>query len=220
MKSISALKYIWVIIGFSLLQFSCNTAPKKAQDNVLTFKLEVPQNASSTNTKFEPKEYTMSLQGAFVMNGENSGLNLSWFYRESDVKKINLNIFLPSGPKFKVWVKKEPDVIYTIPTLPFTISSSDNKGSDTLAENKAYFYMKRDYTDKLGYIKKTESVTFSEFAFTVKELNFDRNSMTMRCNFKGSIKKELKKLYDADYSISGEFSIKDYHSGIMDTKDK
>ena len=74
MKSISALKYICIIIGFSLFQFSCNTTPKKAQDNVLTFKLEIPQNASSTNTKFEPKEYTMSLQGAFVMNGENSDL--------------------------------------------------------------------------------------------------------------------------------------------------
>ena len=220
MKSNPVLKAIGIIVSILLFHFSCNTTPKKALDNVLTFKLEISQNAASANIKFEPNEYIMSLQGAYVMNGTNSGLNISWFYKESDVKKISINIFLPSGSKFKVWVKKEPDVIYTIPTLPFTISSSDKEVSDTLAENKAYFYLKRDYTDKLGYIKRTESVNFSEFIFTVKELKFDRNSMTMQCNFSGSIRKELKKLYDADYSISGEFSIKNYNSGIMDTKDK
>lgn len=79
MKSISALKYICIIIGFSLFQYSCNITPKKAKDNVLTFKLEIPQNAVSSNTKFDLKEYTMSLQGAFVMNGRIPDLILAGF---------------------------------------------------------------------------------------------------------------------------------------------
>ena len=149
------------------------------------------------------------------MNEPGSGIKICWFLSESDIKKISLKLFLPSSSKFKVWVEKFPEVIYIIPSLPFTIYTSDYK-EVMQSENKAYLYLKREYKDKLGYVKKTESVNFSEFTFNIREFKFDRNNITMQCKFSGAINKEFKNLYDADYKISGEFNIKNYNTGIMD----
>jgi hypothetical protein len=218
MKSISVLKYICIIFCFSFFHFSCNS--KKTTENILSFKLEVPENTGSSKTKFEHKEYKMSLQGVFVINGTNSGISISWIIKENDSQKLTLNMFLPSGPKFKVWVKNEPDVIYMIPTLPFAISASDYKDQGANDGNKAYLYLRRDYVNNLGYVQKIESVSFSEFTFEISELKFSRNALTMQCKFTGAINKEHKNLYDADYAISGQFSVVNYNSGISDAKDK
>jgi hypothetical protein len=215
MKLKSIFKTVCFIICFFVFQISCNNKSTKAPENSVTFKLETLCAVDSLKIRFKPVEYNLALQNVFVLMEPSSGINISWFSSESDSKKISLNLFLPSKAKFKIFSNKYSDIIYEIPTLPFTISDAGYT-EDLKQENKTYFYLKREYVDELGHVKKTESVNFSEFTLNVSEFKFDRNNLIMQCKFRGAINKEFKNLYDADYRISGEFSIKSYNVGIMD----
>lgn len=211
MKTAMNIMFAVLMLAGSL---NCGKIAELISDDSAVFTLEA---VDSKGTALEKGEYRLGFTEAAVMDGAYSGIYFEFKQEVDENNSFRLKIELPSGNRFKVFLKNVNEISIEAPAEKFTLTPDDFRGIFSDRINR-FVGAKLTLEKWVKTDRQTYSVTyysFSDFKITFDKFTADGKKLTAECSFEGVMTDKDATYTDGRYTVKGGFTLRDKETGIM-----